>query len=154
MLAGRPMDDGRRDALNPEFIAKRREGADDVVVEGHISERPAVFRREIEMRQTHGVAHVAVHDRHGQDRLGLRLDRRPGADLFEQAPRPIGDRDRAQRASARRAWRPGSTTAIDAPFRIACLIAAASAKPDAPPPAMTTSEMGVDAITGGRLLPA
>ena len=37
---------------------------------------------------------------------------------------------------------PGSTTATDAPCPIACLIAAASASPDAPPPAMTTSKMG------------
>ena len=37
---------------------------------------------------------------------------------------------------------PGSTTATDAPCPIACLIAAASAKPDAPPPAMTTSKTG------------
>src|SRR5258708_2218436 len=41
-----------------------------------------------------------------------------------------------------RAGCPGSTTATDAPCPIACLIAAASASPDAPPPAMTTSKIG------------
>ena len=131
-----------RDALNPEPVAERRERADDIVVERHMSERRLVFRCEIEMGQAHGVAHVPVHDRHRQDRLGLRLDRLPGADLFEQTPRPIGDRDRAQRACAGPAGGPGSTTATDAPCPIACLIAAASANPDAPPPAMTTSKMG------------
>ena len=64
-----------------------------------------VFCVEIEMRQAHGVAHVAVHNRHQQDRLRLRLNRRPGADMVEQEPGPIGDRDRAQQDSPRPALR-------------------------------------------------
>jgi hypothetical protein len=96
---------GPRDALNPEPDAERRQRADDIVVEGHMGER-LVFRSEIEMGQAHGVAHAAVHDRHRQDRLRLWRDRLPGADTFEQAPRPSGDRDRAQRGRARRGRRP------------------------------------------------
>ena len=103
------MRDGPRDALNPEPVAERGERADDIVVERHMSERRVVFRGEIEMGQADGVAHVPVHDRHRQDRLRLRLDRRPGADMIEQAPRPVGDRDRAQRACAR----PGGGRRID-----------------------------------------
>ena len=99
MLAQGPARDGPRDALDAKPIAERRERADDIVVEGHMGER-LVFRGEIEMGQAHGVAHPAVHDRHRQDRLRFRLNRRPGADLFEQAPRPVGDRDRAQMAGA------------------------------------------------------
>ena len=72
----------------------------------------------------------------------MSLNRLPGADVFEQAPRPVGDRDRAQGVALAPAARAGSTTATDAPSPIACLIAAASANPDAPPPAMTTSKTG------------
>ena len=52
------MRDGPRDALNPEPIAERGEGADDIVVESHMGERRLVFRGEIEMGQAHGVAHA------------------------------------------------------------------------------------------------
>ena len=107
MLAGRPTRDGLRDALNPEPVAERGERADDIVVEGHISERRAVFRVEIEMGQADGVAHVAVHDRHRQDRLRLALDRLPGADLFEQATRPSAI------ATVRTGWRPRPAPGID-----------------------------------------
>ena len=42
-LARGPMRDRRRDALNPEPVAERRERADDIVVERHMGERPVVF---------------------------------------------------------------------------------------------------------------
>ncbi len=96
------MRDGSLDGLNPEPSAERSERGDDVVVEGHMGERRAIFGVEIEMRQADGVAHVAVHDRHRQDRLRLGLDRRPGAEPFEQTPGTVGDRNRAQRTCARR----------------------------------------------------
>ena len=38
-LARRPMRDRRGDALDLEPIAERRERADDIIVEGHVSER-------------------------------------------------------------------------------------------------------------------
>jgi hypothetical protein len=41
-----------------------------------------------------------------------------------------------------------STRAIETPLRIACLTAAASARPDAPAPATTTSKMGVGSPMG------
>ena len=105
MLAWDPMRNGPGDALDAEPIAERRERADDIIVERHVGERPTVLRCEIEMGQAHGVAHLPIHDRHRQDRLRFWLNRRPGADMFEQAPRPVGDRDRTQRACARRGRR-------------------------------------------------
>ena len=95
------MRDRRRDAPNLEPIAERRERADDIIVEGHMGERPAVFGFETQMLEAHGVAHFPVHDRHREDGLRLRLDRLPGADALEQARRPFGDRDGAQRRCVR-----------------------------------------------------
>ena len=50
------------------------------------------------MGEANGVAHVPVHDLHRQDRLRLSLDRFPCSDTVQEAPRPFGDRNRAQRA--------------------------------------------------------
>ena len=53
-------------------------------------------RLEAQLLEPHRVAHAAVGDRHVQDRLGERRQRRPGADPLDQPARPCGERHRAQ----------------------------------------------------------
>ena len=98
MLARAPARDRGGEARDAEPLAEVRQGPDDVVVEGHMGERLAVLPRvEMEMGEAHRVAHAPVHDVHRQDGLRFRFDRLPGADPLEEPPRPLGDRDRAQR---------------------------------------------------------
>ncbi len=62
-----------------------------------MSERPVALGLEMQMWEPHRVARAPVHDLHREDGLRLRLDRLPGPDALEKPPRPLGDRDRAQR---------------------------------------------------------
>ena len=100
-LARSPGRDRAGDADHAEPVANRRERGDDVGVERHMGERVALARVEMKMGQAHSVAHTAVHDLHLDDRLSLRLDVRPGPDPLEKPPRPLGDRDGAQRRPRR-----------------------------------------------------
>ena len=96
VASGRERGHGGDDRLEAERGGRAAKRAGDVVVERHMGERFVVLAAEAQLLDPHCVAHAAVIDRHAADRLGERLERRPGADLLDQAARPFGERHRAQ----------------------------------------------------------
>ena len=127
VLAWRPVGDRSHNARHAEPVAERRQRRDDIVDEGHVGERVVGAAVEMEMRQPHRVAHLSVHDHHRQDGLGLRRDRLPGAEALEKLPRPLGDRDRAQRRAIARGRGGGwFDRATEMPVPSACFSAAAT----------------------------
>ena len=92
-----------REARDAQPFADVGERARHVVVEGHMGERLAFLRIEMEMGEAHRVAHAPVHDFHGEDRLRLRLDRVPRPDLDQEPARSLGDGDSPKRRQRRRA---------------------------------------------------